>query len=393
MRGTRRLGLALGLTQLIAWGTTFYLPAVVLGVVTRDLGGSRTATVGALSWALIVAGGCAPRMGRWIERHGGRGLLATSTVILAGGLALLAAAQGLVLWYVGWTVLGVGMAIGLYDAAFATVGRLLGTGAGPVITGITLVAGFSSSVFWPTSTALVHLFGWRMTMLAYAGLLLAVNLPLILLLVPPAGPAPAPVARTRGGPAGRGRITALACLSSFFTLRWLITSAIAVYALALFRGLGLSAEHAVMAAALIGPGQVLGRAVDWGLDRRLGVLTRARLGAALLPLGVVVLAAGGPLLIPVFAVLYGMSNGILSINRGTLPMSIFGPEGYAALLGWLAVPPLLAQAAAPSVAAPLVGGLSAFGVFAVAGALGVVGLGLLAPLRVGRDAAGAVPPG
>ncbi|MDE2582687.1 MAG: MFS transporter [Rhodospirillales bacterium] len=382
MRLTRRLSLVLGLTQLIAWGTTFYLPAVILGVVTRDLGGSRTATVGALSWALIVAGTCAPRIGRWIDRRGGRGVLATSAVILAAGLGLLAAARGLSMWYVGWTVLGVGMALGLYDAAFATVGRLLGVGAGPVITGITLVAGFSSTVFWPSSTALVHLFGWRATLAIYAGVLLTVNLPVILWLVPKAGPMPPTPARARSGPGGRRRLTALTCLSGFFTLRWLITTAIAVYVLQLFHGLGLSRGHAVMAAALIGPGQVLGRVVDWSLDRRWRVLTRARLAAALMPLAVAVLVLGGPASVAVFAVLYGMSNGILSINRGTLPMAIFGPAGYAALLGWLAVPPLLAQAAAPSLGAAVVAALPALGVFLVAGGLGAVCFGLLLPLRI-----------
>jgi predicted MFS family arabinose efflux permease len=384
MRLTRRLSLVLGLTQLIAWGTTFYLPAVILGVVTRDLGGSRTATVGALSWALIVAGTCAPRIGRWIDRRGGRGVLATSAVILAAGLGLLAAARGLSMWYVGWTVLGVGMALGLYDAAFATVGRLLGAGAGPVITGITLIAGFSSTVFWPSSTALLHLFGWRATLAIYAGVLVMVNLPLILWLVPKAGPVPAPAEPVRTRPAGRQRLTALTCLSGFFTLRWLITTTIAVYVLQLFHGLGLSRGHAVLAAALIGPGQVLGRVVDWALGRWWRVLTRARLAAALMPLAVVVLvlAPGGPVAVAAFAVLYGMSNGILSINRGTLPLAIFGPAGYAALLGWLAVPPLLAQAAAPSVGAPLVAALPALGVFVVAGGLGVVCFGLLLALPV-----------
>ena len=184
---------------------------------------------------------------------------------------------------------------------------------------------------------------------------------------------------------------ALTCLSGFFTLRWLITSAIAVYVLHLFQALGLSAGHAVLAAALIGPGQVLGRIVDWTVDRWWGVLARARLAAALLPLGVAVLALGGPAAVVAFAGLYGMSNGILSINRGTLPLAIFGPGGFAALLGWLAVPPLLAQAAAPSVAAPAVSALPALGVFVVAGALGVVGLVLLVPLRVsgaGAEAGG-----
>jgi len=383
-RETVRLTVALGLTQLIAWGTTFYLPAVVMGVAGPDLGLSRAGTVGAFSWALVVSGLCAPRMGRWIDRHGGRGVLASGTVLLAVGLALLAAARGPWAWYGGWTVLGVGMALALYDAAFATAGRLLGTAAGSVITGITLIAGFASSVFWPAGVALVHRFGWRATLLVYGGTLLAVNLPLILLLVPRAGaPGAIVAARAAGVPVGRRRVAALACLSGFFSLRWLITSAIAVYVLHLFQALGLSAGQAVLAAALIGPGQVLGRVVDWSVGRRFGVLARARLAAALLPMGVVVLALGGAVAVPVFAVLYGMSNGILSINRGTLPMAIFGPAGYAALLGWLAVPPLLAQAAAPSVAAPLVAAVPALGVFVAAGALGVVAGAMLLPLRVG----------
>ncbi|MBW4090029.1 MAG: MFS transporter [Proteobacteria bacterium] len=387
MHGTVRLTLALGLAQLIAWGTTFYLPAVVLGVAAPDLGLSRAGAVGAFSWALVVSGLCAPRMGRWIERRGGRGVLATGTVLLACGLAVLAAARGPFGWYAGWTVLGVGMALALYDAAFATVGRLLGTASGSVITGITLIAGFASSVFWPAGVALVHRFGWRTTLLAYGGMLLAVNLPLILLLVPRAGlPGAIAAARATGAPIGRRRVAALACLSGFFSLRWLITSAIAVYVLHLFQALGLGAGQAVFAAALIGPGQVLGRVVDWSVGRRFGVLARARLAAVLLPAGVAVLALGGaaPMLaVPLFAVLYGMSNGILSINRGTLPMAIFGPVGYAALLGWLAVPPLLAQAAAPSVAAPLVAAVPALGVFVVAGVVGVAAGALLLPLRVG----------
>ncbi len=382
MISPRRLALVLGLNQLLSWGTTFYLPAVIMGMAGHSLDAPRTALVGGFSWSLIVSGICAPRMGRWVEGHGGRRVLAGGAVTMALGLVLLASAPGLALWYGAWTILGIGMALGLYDAAFATIGRLLGTEAAPAITGVTLIAGFASSVFWPAGVALVHLIGWRATLLGYAGLQLAVNLPAVLLLIPGTGPAPLPDAEPPPAHSGRVRAKALTWLASYFALRWLITSAIAVYVLTLFQALGLTAREAVVAAALIGPGQVLGRVLEWIFSARIGVLARARIGAALFPLGAAVLPFGGPVAVCVFAVLYGMSNGILTVNRGTLPMMIFGPAGYAALIGWLAVPPLLAQAAAPTLAAPVVVALPALEVLLLAGALAAVALCLLLPLRL-----------
>ena len=386
-----RLSLGLGLSQMISWGTTFYLPAVIAGIAARSLGVSEAAILGGFSWAVLLSGLCAPRMGKFVDRHGGREMLAGSVVVMAVGLAVLAAAQGVVLWYAGWTVLGLGMALGLYDAAFATTGRLLGRDASPVITGITLIAGFASTVFWSAGVGLVAAVGWRGTLLLYAGLHLVVNLPIVLWLVPraaPATPRPPPVAT--GGAARRTRSTAIGWLSGYFTLRWLITSAIAVYVLHLFEGVGLSRTEAVLAAALIGPGQVAGRLLEWGLAARLPLLARARMGAALFPLGVgLLLVAGGPVAACGFAVLYGMSNGIMTINRGTLPLAIFGPAGYAALIGWLAVPVQLGQAAAPTLAAPVVAALTAREVFGLAGALAAIGFCLLLPLRiVAPEAAG-----
>ncbi|MGH7118179.1 MAG: MFS transporter, partial [Acetobacteraceae bacterium] len=123
---TRRVTLALGTVEVISWGVSFYLPAVIAAPAALSLHASKFAILGGFSWALLAAGVIAPRIGRQIDRIGGRLVVAASTLVIAAGLALLAAAGDLVLWYVGWTVLGCGMAAGLYDAAFATVGRLLG---------------------------------------------------------------------------------------------------------------------------------------------------------------------------------------------------------------------------------------------------------------------------
>jgi len=382
MKEAPHLALVIGFNQLLSWATTFYLPAVIAGAAAEGLEASRVVVISAFSWSLLIAGLCAPRMGRWVDRRGGRGVLATSTVIIALGLVLLASASDVTLWYAGWTVLGVGMALGLYDAAFATIGRLVGTEAGSVITRVTLIAGFASTVGWSSGIEILDLIGWREMLLVYAGIQLAINLPLVLVYVPHADPqlvigdAPTWVG-TR-----RVRRLALSCLAGFFTLRWLITSAIAVYVLILFRGIGLTAGEAIIAAALIGPGQVAGRIFDWALGSRLNVLARARMGAALIPLAAVVLGFGGATAAYAFALLYGISNGVLSINRGTLPMAVFGPAGYPTLIGWLAVPVLLAQAAAPALAAPVVSALRPVQVFMLAGALAALALVVLLPVRI-----------
>ena len=377
-----RLGAVLGINQTLSWGMTFYLPAIIAAPVAAAFGESSFAVLGAFSWSLLVAGACAPRVGKWIDHHGGRGSLLASILIIAVGQILLAASHGLALWYLGWTIIGVGMAMGLYDAAFATVGGLLGQEAGPSITGITLLAGFASTVFWTVGAALIGILEWRGLLLAYVGLMLVVNLPMVWLLVPPAPPRPKQIAA--GGPLPRSssQRRALILLGAFFALRWFITSAIAVSALRLFQGLGLTAAEAVGVAALIGPGQVGGRILEYMIGPRVHILVKARVAALLFPVGAGLLLVGGPIAATGFALLYGMSNGIMTINRGTLPLAIFGPEGYASTLGWLAVPVLLAQATAPTVTAPLIAALPALDVFLISGGAAAVAVLFLIPLHV-----------
>ncbi|MBN8901799.1 MAG: MFS transporter, partial [Rhodospirillales bacterium] len=211
---------------------------------------------------------------------------------------------------------------------------------------------------------------------------LLVNLPMTWALVPGGtGPGRAGAAAAGGG---RRRIDrrAVVCLAGFFTLRWFITSAIAVHVLDLLQGIGLGTTEAIAVAALIGPGQVAGRILEWSVGTRVGLLARARIGALLFPLGAALLPAGGPAAAAGFALLYGMSNGILTINRGTLPLALFGPHGYATLLGWLALPVLLAQASAPTLTAPLVAALPPLQILLMGGALAAAAFLLLLPLRL-----------
>lgn len=377
----RRLAIVLGLNQTMTWGTTFYLPAVIAEPAARSIGASHFAILGAFTWALLITGASAPRVGRWIDRHGGRGPLASSTVITAAGQLVLATATSLYVWYVGWAIIGAGMALGLYDAAFATAGVLLGKDAGPAITGITLLAGFASTVFWSLGAALIGTLGWHNLLLLYAALQLAVNLPVVLLLVPRKSPQPAILAHAAPpSTTMRTRQTIVLCLGAFFTIRWFITSAIAVNILMLLQGVGLTLTQSIFIAALIGPGQVAGRLLEWSIGAHMGLMLRARLGAMLFPLGALTLLAGGPIAAMCFAVLYGMSNGILTINRGTLPLALLGPQSYATLLGWFALPVLLAQASAPTLIAPLVAALPPLDVMLMAGGLAALAALLLLPL-------------
>lgn len=379
----RRLAWTLGVNQLLSWATSFYVPAVIAGAAAAEMGVSTALLMGGFSCALLITGLCAPRIGRWIGQRGGRGPLAASTAVLALGLLLLAWAPGVGGWYLGWAVLGLGMALGLYDAAFATAGTLLGASVAPAITGISLLGGFASTLGWPAGMALLGVLDWRGVLVVYALVQLGVNLPLVLWAIPRSAPQPPAQVSTPSAPRAASRLKALmlACMASFFTLRWFITSAMAAHVLPLMAGLGLSPGQALAAAMLIGPGQVAGRLLEWHLAARIGMLWRARLGALLFPAGALLLLFGSPYAAFGFALLYGMSNGILTINRGTLPMLVFGPSGYAALLGWIALPVLLAQAAAPAVAAPFIAALPATGLLVGSGCVAGLAACLLLPLR------------
>ncbi len=376
---SRRLTLVLGVTQLLAWATTYYTPAVVTANAAASMQASPTALLGGFSWALILTGFASPRAGRRIDQVGGRGVLALGNAVMAAGLVVLALWPTLLGWYAGWTICGVGMAAGLYDASFATIGRLLGATARPTIVGVTLFGGFASSLGWPMGVGLVRLLDWRATLMVYALILAGVNIPLILAFVPRA-PAQAAVAETpiRSGEPGRGTIAFL-LLAVFFSLRAAISSVVSVHALALFRGLGLAASAAVGVAALIGPMQVAGRVLEIAFGRRLDPLVTSWLGAALLPVGVAALLAGTP--VGAFAVAYGMSNGILTISRGTLPLHLFGARGYAIRIGRLALPVMLAQAVAPTAVTPLVLVWPAHWLFALMGGAAVLALVCLLPLN------------
>ena len=195
-----RVVAALGVAQLIGWGTSFYFPGVLAAPIAADTGWPLSLIVGGVSLGLLMAGLISPQVGRVIARRGGRPVLAASSLSFAAGLCVIGLAPSLWVYLVGWIIVGAAMGTGLYDAAFAALGRLYGAAARGPITALTLFGGFASTVFWPLGAFLAATFGWRNACFAYAALHLLIALPLVLTF--PAGKA-APSATPRRQPSGR----------------------------------------------------------------------------------------------------------------------------------------------------------------------------------------------
>lgn len=344
-RGRLAVVTGLGLTETLAWASSYYLPAILARPIAASLALPPGAVFAAFSAALLIAALLGPRIGRLIDARGGRGVLAASNLLLAAGLVLLAAAQGWAGLALAWAVLGVGIACGLYDAAFAALTALYGDEARGPITGITLFAGFASTVGWPFSAWVAAHAGWRGACLAWAALHLTFGLPLNLALIPPGAPHGRRLGRKGGGKGRFGWREAV--LAYVFAAAWFVTGAMATHMPRLLVLAHVSPRGAVAAATLVGPAQVLARILEFVFLRRVHPLVPTRIATLLHPLGALLLAWRGAAMAAPFALLYGAGNGVLTIARGTLPLALFGPEGYGERTGWIGAPARASQALSP----------------------------------------------
>ncbi|HET7765511.1 MAG TPA: MFS transporter, partial [Burkholderiales bacterium] len=339
----------------------------------------------AFSVSLVVMALAGPRVGRAIDRHGGRGVLAISNVVLALGLAWLSLAQGPLNLYLAWCMLGVGMALGLYDAAFATLVRLYGAEARLSITGITLIAGFASTVGWPLTAYLAAHGGWRTACLAWAAIHLALALPVNLLCIQRADPF---TEAARGKSSGSAKATApttMPLLIAFAATTAFVTSAMAAHLPGLLLAMGASGVTAVAAASLLGPAQVVARIVEIAAARRyrLHPLIPARIATALHPLAGATLAlfGGGAASAAAYSLLHGAGNGLITIVRGTLPLALFGQAGYGERQGVIAVLARAMQAAAPVTYAWVLYNAGPVAAIGLTAALSLAGLAALLALK------------
>jgi len=380
-RSRRVVVVTLGITQTLAWASSYYLPAILADPISAAIGVPSSWVFAAFSGALLIAAFAGPAVGRMIDRHGGRGVLMLSNLVLAAGLVLLAAANGVFLLAIAWAVLGIGMALGLYDAGFAALTAIYGHNARGPITGITLFAGFASTVSWPVTTVLNDALGWRETLLVWAALNIVLGLPLNALL--PKVSRVAHHVRAAGRSIGWKPYREMFLLAFVFAAAWFVTGSMAAHLPGLLERAGATHVEAIAAAALVGPAQVAARLVEFFVLRNAHPLISARIAALLHPLGAAIFAVVGPAAVVPFTIFYGAGNGLMTIARGTVPLAVFGPDGYGERTGLLGAPARAAQALAPLLFGLM---LNAMGpaVIAVSSALCVAAFAALLMLRASR---------
>jgi predicted MFS family arabinose efflux permease len=376
---------ALGIAQILAWGTSFYFPAVFAETIVHDTGWSLGWVVGGTSIGLLVAGLISPQVGRIIDRHGGRPVLLASSLFYAAGLIGVGLAPELPFYLLAWALIGIGMGTGLYDAVFAALGRLYGSEARGPITNLTLFGGFASTVCWPLSAFMIDHIGWRSACFAYAALHLFVALPLQMSVVrrAPAQAVHKDAQNDNDRPAAPARIEnetlIFALLAVVLSVAAGIGSIVIVNFMIFLQARGVDYAVAVSLGTLFGPAQVGARVVERLFGNRYHPIWTMIASCSLMAIGLIMLSASFPALLLII-LLYGAGYGISWIGRGTLPLALFGPLRFPRLMGKLAFPSLIVQALAPSAGALLIeasGPNATIGLLTVLALINVMLIGVL----------------
>nr|WP_276540264.1 MFS transporter [Bradyrhizobium elkanii] len=337
---------------MISWGATYYLIGGFGEQIAADLGWSRDIVYGGFAAALLVMGVTSPLAGRWVDRSGGRQVMVAGAVINALGCAGLAVSHQIGSYFVSWIVLGLGMRLTLYDAAFAALARIGGPEARRAMSGITLLGGLAATVFWPFGHMLSDHFGWRIAVLTYAGIAL-LTIPLHLLIPNQrfaGAPGSAAAASRQPRAVGRRQLAAASGLYAvIMTGANFLNAGMSAHMIAVLTGLGLTITVAVWIATLRGIGQSAARLCEVLFGGRIDPLGLNLMACLIMPLSFIAgLFSGSAREMGIaFALLYGACNGILTITRGTLPLILFDHRSYGTLVGRLIVPSFILPAAAP----------------------------------------------
>lgn len=319
--------LVLGLGQTVAFASSYYLMGVLADAVAADLKLQPTLIFLLMSLALAVSPLLSPAAGRWTDRRGGKVVLLVSSLVFAASLALLALSPNLAVLTLAMLGLGVGMTIGMYGTPFAILVSLYGEGARRSIAGVALLGGLGSAVGWPVTAHLTEALGWRGACLVWAGLHLAVCLPLVAVLVPNLAAHVAKAKEEAHAPVAWDR--RMVQLAIIFACAWFISSAMANHMPRLFTAFGLSPAKAAAVAGLVGVAAVSVRLADITLLRRVSALVSTRVATLMHPLGAGALLTLGAKAAPLFALGQGAGNGVIAVAKGVLPLSLYGPANYA----------------------------------------------------------------
>lgn len=376
---------ALGATQILGYGTLYYAYPILVPAIARAFGTEQATLFAIFSAGLLLAGLVAPELGRRMDRHGPPAVMMAGSLAVSLALAGIALAPGLI-WF-GVLILAQMMisAAVLYEAAFATLAFFAGAGARRAITHLTLFGAVASTIFWPVTGWLEAEIGWRATWMAYALAHLAIALPLhawlwrrgrrMLVERAAAPPAPAPAHPVL---TGRDAGFAFAAIGLGFALSGTVVAALGVHMVLILQALGLGAA-AYTAAMVMGPMQAVIRLTDAMFFQRQHPLRVAILSGIAVPGAVMILFAGAHPVVAgaLFAGLFGISQGLSSIVKGSVPLVLFGPAGFAERLGKLTAIRAIPSAIAPFLFAVLqekAGMPLALAILAMIGVLGVLPL-------------------
>ena len=338
--------LILGLGQTVAFASSYYLMGVLGDAVAADLAISPTIVFALTSLALAVQPLLTPAIGRRIDRRGGKPVLLASNLVFAGALALLAIAADRLVLGLAMTMLGAGMALGTYGTAFAVLVRLYGEAARRPITGVALLGGLGSALGWPLTACWMDMFGWRGACLAWAAVHLALCAPVTLALVPRTKGREARAAEPGEPVVWDRRMVQLAVL---FACAWFIAAASANHLPRLFVAFGLTPVKAAGVAGLVGVAAVSVRFAEFAVLRRVPPLLSTRIATLMHPLGAGALALAGAKAAPLVALGQGAGNGMITVAKGILPLSLYGPANYAYRSALLTQPAQVVQVAGPMV--------------------------------------------
>jgi MFS family permease len=350
--------LALGITQITAWGTSYYCLGVLAGPISQDTGWSRGFVFLGFTVALLAMGIVSSSVGRAIDRHGGRKVMTLGTILVSAGLFALGHVHSEAAYLAVWVFLGIGMRLCLYDAAFAALVQVAPSRGRKAISYLTLFGAFASSVFWVVGHELNQRVGWRDTLVLFALINLAICLPLHwfgLARRERAGHGPTPGATPAASPEdppleGRARSVAIVLFALIMSLNGFVFGVVSVQLVPLLEAAGLATAVAVWVASLKGVAQFGGRVVEIVFARNLRAITVGRIAVAVLPPSLLLLLSGtGHLyMVVAFTLLMGASQGVITIVRGAVPLVMFGAQGYGAVLGAIAAPVLIVNAASPT---------------------------------------------
>jgi MFS family permease len=347
---------ALCVSQTAAWGTLYYSFSLYVAPMRAELGWSATELNGALSLGLLAWGAAAFAVGAWIDKHGGRALMTCGSLLGAAALALWSQVDSLPMFYGVYALMGAAMAMLLYDPAFAVVTATFAADARKAITAITLAGGFASTIFMPLAHLLIETMGWRSSLLALAGINLLLGAAIHAWVLPPkiatelvaVTAQPFPVSTSAAFRAAL-RTRAFWGLMLWYAAYSAGFAALTFHIIPLLSERGVAIETSLIVVAIIGPMQVAGRIAlmftkDKGSVRRVGPLV-----AATLPIAIAILALLPAELawLALFATIYGLGNGILTIMRGIAVPELIGRQAYGTINGALIGPANVAKAAAP----------------------------------------------